>query len=134
MVLYFLTKSTHYLCSAGIKSDPGQNLLFHFHSYGDGNGLQSKVPEVPERLETANSREHSVAKLLEVFNGENRQKSEIVSAEVEYLHFCGKRSVVELLDGLQDRTSLLKINSKMVAFLLTSTFSFSSFYSSLYPF
>ncbi|XP_031258827.1 uncharacterized protein LOC116116925 isoform X2 [Pistacia vera] len=96
----------------GIKSKSRPKFSFHFQSHKDGNGVPSKVHEVPERLETANSREHSIAELFEDFYGEKPKKSEIVSAEVEDLHFYGECSVAELLDGLQDRTSLLKRNSK----------------------
>lgn len=111
-----------YLCSAGIKSKSRPNFSFHFQSPKDGNDVPFKVHEGPERLKTANSREHSFAELLEDFCGEKPKKSDIVSAEVKDLCFSGERSVTELLDGLKDRTGLLKRNSKMVAFRLISSF------------
>ncbi|KAJ0111051.1 hypothetical protein Patl1_01047 [Pistacia atlantica] len=94
------------------KVNPGQN----FHSTSSHIRMamvcHPRFMKYLKGLETANSREHSIAELFEDFYGEKPKKSEIVSAEVEDLHFCGERSVAELLDGLQDRTSLLKGNSK----------------------
>ncbi|XP_044493007.1 uncharacterized protein LOC123216602 isoform X2 [Mangifera indica] len=97
----------------GIKSKSRPNFSFHFQSPKDGNDVPFKVHEGPERLKTANSREHSFAELLEDFCGEKPKKSDIVSAEVKDLCFSGEHSVTELLDGLKDRTGLLKRNSKM---------------------
>ena len=83
--------------------------------------MSFKVHEAPERLDTfqPRSEEHSIAEVLEDCQRGNDIGSEILHAEVGALgQGCIEQSMAELLDGLQDRDSLLKGVSKMVCCLL----------------
>lgn len=67
-------------------------------------------------METADCEKHSIAGLLEGFSGKKARQSEMVPDEVEDPHWCDDHSAAEHLDGLRDNSSLLRRNSKMVAF------------------
>ncbi|XP_062178319.1 uncharacterized protein LOC133883119 isoform X2 [Alnus glutinosa] len=99
---------------------------FSFQSHNEGRSCPSiskdendvlfKGHEEPKRLDPIEPRykEHSIAEVLGDCQGEYENQSEIVLAEVGALvHGCVERSMAELLDGLQDRASLLKGVSKM---------------------
>ncbi|KAB2069210.1 hypothetical protein ES319_A08G081800v1 [Gossypium barbadense] len=71
---------------------------------------------MPERLKASDhgTLEHSIAEVLEDFNGEEENRLEIVPADVEaHGHGFIEHSMAELLDDLQDNTSLLRGNFKM---------------------
>lgn len=83
--------------------------------------MSFKDHEATKRLDPIEPRseEHSIAEVLEDCQGEYENQTENVLAEVGALgHGCVEQSMAELLDGLQDRASLLKGVSKMVCCLL----------------
>ncbi|TYH57472.1 hypothetical protein ES332_D08G091700v1 [Gossypium tomentosum] len=86
-------------------------------SYKDNeNEVSTKAGEMPERLKASDhgTLEHSIAEVLEDFNGEEENQLEIVPADVEaHGHGFIEHSMAELLDDLQDNTSLLRGNFKM---------------------
>lgn len=85
--------------------------------------MQSKADEEPEKFKTIVQGDYSGVNGLEAFHGNIMKQSESVSADVEDMHFCKKRSMAELLDGLQENTSLLRRSSKMVGYVLYLMFS-----------
>ena len=81
------------------------------------NDVPTKSGEVPERLKASDhgNIDHSIPDLLEDFNEKEENQLEIVPADVEAIgHGFIEHSMTELLDDLQDNTSLLRGNSKMV--------------------
>ncbi|PPS17137.1 hypothetical protein GOBAR_AA03434 [Gossypium barbadense] len=123
--------------SYGIKDGNGENawsmvpkaklnLDFHFcfqshkgrsATSDNENEVSTKAGEMPERLKASDhgTLEHSIAEVLEDFNGEEENRLEIVPADVEaHGHGFIEHSMAELLDDLQDNTSLLRGNFKMV--------------------
>jgi len=116
---------------AGARCKAKLKYPFSFQSHNEGRSCPSiskdendvlfKGHEEPKRLDPIEPRykEHSIAEVLGDCQGEYENQSEIVLAEVGALvHGCVERSMAELLDGLQDRASLLKGVSKMVCCLL----------------
>ncbi|KAA8543127.1 hypothetical protein F0562_021378 [Nyssa sinensis] len=83
----------------------------------DGNDNSYKALPLPGELETTDhgTMQHSMAELLENFQGKKIEQSEIHGppAEVGVGHNYAERSVVELLDGYQEKDGMLKGNSKM---------------------
>lgn len=94
---------------------------FHFQSHKDGHWPSTSKTEnhkLPERLNTTELRteEDIGGELLEDIQGEEENQSDIVLAQVEALgHGHTEQSIAELLDGLQDKTILLRGNRKMVS-------------------
>ncbi|XP_048317748.2 uncharacterized protein LOC107426307 isoform X2 [Ziziphus jujuba] len=92
---------------------------FHFQSHKDGHWPSTSKTEnhkLPERLNTTELRteEDIGGELLEDIQGEEENQSDIVLAQVEALgHGHTEQSIAELLDGLQDKTILLRGNRKM---------------------
>lgn len=82
------------------------------------NGVPYKVHGVPERLGMVDCEKYSMAELPEEFPGIKPKQSESLSDKVEDLHQYGKQSMAELLDGLQDNTTLLRRNLKVIASVL----------------
>lgn len=113
------------LHSAGIQSKSKPKFSFRFQPRREGlfspvskndNSIPCKVDELPERMETADCEKHSIAGLLGGFPGKKATQSEMVPDEVEDPHWCDDHSVAKHLDSLRDNSSLLRRNSKMVAF------------------
>lgn len=115
---------------AGAKSKIKPRFSFRFQSHkgiswpatsNNENDVSTKAGEVPERLKASDhlTLEHSIAEVLEDFDVEEENQLEIVPADVEaHSHGFIEHSMAELLDHLQDNTSLLRGNFKMV-FLFT---------------
>ena len=80
------------------------------------NDVPTKAGEVLERKASDDGTiDHSIPDLLEDFNEKEENQLEIVPADVEAIgHGFIEHSMTELLDDLQDNTSLLRGNSKMV--------------------
>ncbi|XP_022758033.1 uncharacterized protein LOC111305103 [Durio zibethinus] len=73
------------------------------------NDVSRKASEVPEKLKATNhgTLDHSMAELLEDFNGKEEKQLEIVPTDFEALgHGFIEHSMAELLDGLHDNTIL----------------------------
>ncbi|KAF3436414.1 hypothetical protein FNV43_RR23506 [Rhamnella rubrinervis] len=99
---------------------------FHFQSHKEGthcpstskaeNRVSLNIHEVPERLDTTElgSEGNLIDELLEDIQGEEENQLCIPPAEVEARRWHGhaEQSMAELLDGLQDKTSLLRRNFK----------------------
>lgn len=78
---------------------------------------------MPERLDYR-PEENSDAELLEDIQVEEENQLEIVPFEVnEHGHGCIEQSMAELLDGLQDKTTMARGSSKMVLCLHQTCFS-----------
>ena len=104
----------------------------HFQSHKEGthcpstsnaqNPVSRNIHKVPERLDTTElgSEGNLIAELLEDIQGDEENQFCIPPAEVEALrqHGHAEQSMAELLDGLQDKTSLLRRNFKMVRSLI----------------
>ncbi|KAL1156376.1 hypothetical protein V6Z11_A08G087700 [Gossypium hirsutum] len=107
----------------GAKSKIKPRFSFCFQSHkgwsatsDNENEVSTKAGEMPERLKASDhgTLEHSIAEVLEDFNGEEENRLEIVPADVEaHGHGFIEHSMAELLDDLQDNTSLLRGNFKM---------------------
>ncbi|TYI68457.1 hypothetical protein E1A91_D08G090100v1 [Gossypium mustelinum] len=109
----------------GAKSKIKPRFSFRFQSHkglswpatsDNENEVSTKAGEMPERLKASDhgTLEHSIAEVLEDFNGEEENQLEIVPADVEaHGHGFIEHSMAELLDDLQDNTSLLRGNFKM---------------------
>ncbi|KAK2654338.1 hypothetical protein Ddye_014194 [Dipteronia dyeriana] len=107
----------------GIKSKSKPKFSFRFQLHKEGlptpliskndNCLPSEVDELPGRLKTIDQEEYSMINILEDFHGNKPKQSESVPNEVEDLHWSSKHTMAELLDGLQDNSSLLRRNSMM---------------------
>ncbi|KAI9180598.1 hypothetical protein LWI28_006355 [Acer negundo] len=103
------------------KSKPKFSFRFQLHKEGlptpliskNDNCLPSEVDEIPRRFKTIDQEEYSILNILEDFHGNKAKQSESVHTEVEDLHWSSKRTMAELLDGLQDNSSLLRRNSMM---------------------
>lgn len=81
------------------------------------NDVPTEAGELPERLKASDhgTIDHSIAELLEDFNGEEENQLAILPADVEALGpGYIEHSMAELLDHLQDNAGLLRGNSKMV--------------------
>ncbi|CAL9023888.1 unnamed protein product [Prunus brigantina] len=109
--------------SKGVKGKGKPKFSFRFpthkegHSwlsvYKDDNDVSFKVQELPERLDYR-TEENSDAELLEDIQVEEENQLEIVPFEVnEHGHGCIEQSMAELLDGLQDKTTMARGSSKM---------------------
>lgn len=121
--------------------------------------MSFKVQELPERLDAMDPRneEHSDAEHIEDIQGEeenllaivpsNDERSDVELLEdiqgdeecqLEVVPFeakaIGGQSMAELLDGLQDKTTMLRGSSKKVCLLLTCFFLPLSGYIILSPF
>ncbi|KAL5839246.1 hypothetical protein ACOSQ3_011954 [Xanthoceras sorbifolium] len=107
----------------GIKSKSKPKFSFRFQLHRGGlsppliskndNSLPSEVDKVPGKLKTIDQEECSIINILEDLHGNKAEQSESVPTEVEDLHWSSKRTMADLLDGLQDNSSLLRRNSKM---------------------
>ncbi|KAL5859071.1 hypothetical protein ACOSQ3_000364 [Xanthoceras sorbifolium] len=107
----------------GIKSKSKPKFSFRFQLHRGGlsppliskndNSLPSEVDKVPGTLKTIDQEECSIINILEDLHGNKAEQSESVPTEVEDLHWSSKRTMADLLDGLQDNSSLLRRNSKM---------------------
>ncbi|KAK2649404.1 hypothetical protein Ddye_016893 [Dipteronia dyeriana] len=107
----------------GIKSKSNPKFSFRFQLHKEGlptplissndNCLPSEVDELPERWKTIDQDEYSIVSILEDFHGNKPKQSESIPTEVEDLHWSSKHTMAELLDGLQDNSSLLRRNSMM---------------------
>ncbi|KAL5795545.1 hypothetical protein ACOSQ2_000365 [Xanthoceras sorbifolium] len=103
------------------KSKPKFSFRFQLHKGGlslpliskNDNSLPSEVDKVPGKLKTIDQEECSIINILEDLHGNKAEQSESVPTEVEDLHWSSKRTMADLLDGLQDNSSLLRRNSKM---------------------
>ncbi|CAB4281533.1 unnamed protein product [Prunus armeniaca] len=109
--------------SKGVKGKGKPKFSFRFPShkeghswlsvYKDDNDVSFKVQELPERLDYR-PEENSDAELLEDIQVEEENQLEIVPFEVnEHGHGCIEQSMAELLDGLQDKTTMARGSSKM---------------------
>ncbi|KAH7578586.1 hypothetical protein JRO89_XS01G0401900 [Xanthoceras sorbifolium] len=110
-----------YCGSIKSKSKPKFSFRFQLHKGGlsptliskNDNSLPSEVDKVPGKLKTIDQEECSIINILEDLHGNKAEQSESVPTEVEDLHWSSKRTMADLLDGLQDNSSLLRRNSKM---------------------
>ncbi|KAM1169571.1 hypothetical protein TB2_030875 [Malus domestica] len=78
--------------------------------------MSFKVQQVPEMLKATEPRteEYLDSELIEDIQGEEEKQLEIVPVHVNELgHGSIEQSMAELLDGLQDKTSMLRGRSKM---------------------
>ncbi|CAL5437180.1 unnamed protein product [Camellia sinensis] len=95
---------------AKAKSKSKSKFLFRFRSH------KADIP-LSQELETADNRttENSMVELLENFQGEKMEQSEIfdMPAEVATGHELPEHSMAELLDNYQEKTGLPLENSKM---------------------
>lgn len=110
------------ICFAlGGKGKGKPKFSFHFQLHKEGqfpSNSKAENHKLPERLDTTELRteENSVAELLEEIQGEEENQPDILPDQVKGLgRGHTEQSMAELLDGLQDKTSLLRGNSKMVS-------------------
>ncbi|RXI02614.1 hypothetical protein DVH24_002692 [Malus domestica] len=110
----------------GVKDKGKPKFSFRFKTQKEGpscfsvskneSDMSFKVQQVPEMLKATEPRteEYLDSELIEDIQGEEEKQLEIVPVHVNELgHGSIEQSMAELLDGLQDKTSMLRGRSKM---------------------
>ncbi|XP_050139336.1 uncharacterized protein LOC126615549 isoform X1 [Malus sylvestris] len=110
----------------GVKDKGKPKFSFRFKTQKEGpscfsvskneSDMSFKVQQVPEMLKATEPRteEYLDSELIEDIQGEEEKQLEIVPVHVNELgHGSVEQSMAELLDGLQDKTSMLRGRSKM---------------------